>query len=460
MKPPIPNSYWVEPGRMLAGEHPDGGSEHATRARIEALLGAGVRCFMNLTEPDELPDYSGLLPAGIAYHAFPLPDHSVPRSAQQMRAIQDTLGELLAADTPVYVHCRAGIGRTGITVGCYLREQGETPEGALAELNRLWQQNARAARWPAVPETAEQEHFMLAWEPRQQDAPPALERYRGCLLGLAVADVCATAPAGPSPSGWSDDTALALCAVESLLACGRFDGRDQLERIRDWARDPVAAGAVGGATLRPSVREVLARALWSKAPLLGSHDPSLQDASPLSRCAAAALFTALGPEPAGALGADLSRLTHQAPVPVDACRLLSDMIAAALRGKPRSAVMAVALQPGGLPLRDEIRLLAEDWNGPQVGRRRPPPGILGALDRAARCFARSRTFGDGLDRALAGSGGERDVVAAAYGALAGAWYGAPALPADLRARVAGTARLASLAGKLFQRMQPAGRPLA
>jgi ADP-ribosyl-[dinitrogen reductase] hydrolase len=180
----------------------------------------------------------------------------------------------------------------------------------------------------------------------------------------------------------------------------------------------------------------------------------------LSRCAAAALFTALGPDRAGALGADLSRLTHQAPVPVDACRLLSDMIAAALRGKPRSAVMAVALQSGGLPLRDEIRLLAEDWNGPQVGRRRPPPGILGALDRAVRCFARSRTFADGLDRALAGSGGERDVVAAAYGALAGAWYGAPGLPADLRARVAGTARLASLAGKLFQCAQPSGGPLA
>lgn len=445
---------------MLAGEHPDGGSEHATRARLEALLGAGVRCFVNLTEPDELPDYSDLLPAGIGYHAFPLPDHSVPRSAQQMRAIQDALGELLAADTPVYVHCRAGIGRTGITVGCYLREQGETPQGALAELNRLWQQNARAARWPTVPETSEQEQYLLDWEPRQQDAPPALERYRGCLLGLAVADVCATGPPGPAPAGWSDDTALALCAAESLLACGRFDGRDQLERIRAWARDPVAAGAAAGAALRPSVRDVLARALWSKAPVVGSHDPSLLDASPLSRCAAAALFVALGPDPAGALGADLSRLTHQAPVPVDACRLLSDMIAAALRGKPRSAVMAVALQPGGLPLRDEIRLLAEDWNGPLVGRRRPPPGILGALDRAVRCFARSRTFADGLDRALAGSGGERDAVAAAYGALAGAWYGAPALPADLRSRVAGTARLAGLAGMLFQRARPAGGPLA
>ena len=145
MKPPIPNSYWVEPGLILAGEHPDAGSEAATRARIEALLGAGVRGFINLTEPGELPDYSGLLPDGVQCHAFPLPDHSVPDTAQQMHEVQDALQRLLAAGLTVYVHCRAGIGRTGITIGCYLREQGQAPEAALSELNRLWQQNARAA---------------------------------------------------------------------------------------------------------------------------------------------------------------------------------------------------------------------------------------------------------------------------------------------------------------------------
>ncbi|HMA11795.1 MAG TPA: ADP-ribosylglycohydrolase family protein [Steroidobacteraceae bacterium] len=459
MRPPIPNSYWVQPGRVLAGEHPHGGSDDATRERIESLLAAGVRAFIDLTEAEELPGYRGLLPTGVGYHSFPLPDHSVPRTAQQMREVQATLEGLIAAGTTVYVHCRAGIGRTGITIGCYLRERGESPGRALAELNRLWRQNARAARWPSIPETPEQEQFILEWEPRLGDAPLVLERYRGCLMGLAIADVCATAPEGMTPAGWSDDTALAICAAESLLACGGFDGRDQIGRIRGWARDPVAAGSAPGASLRPPVREVLARAVWNKAQLLGSHDPSRQDASPLSRCAAAALFAAAGPGPAGALGADLARITHQAPVPVDACRLLSDMIAEALRGQPRSVVMAVALRPGGLPLCEELRLLAQDWNELQLGRRRPPPGILGALDRAVRCFARSRSFADGLERALAGSGAERDAVAASYGALAGAWYGAAALTPELRSRVAGLNRLTDLAGRLFRRAGAAGGPL-
>jgi ADP-ribosylglycohydrolase len=452
VKLPIPNSYWVEPGGILAGEHPDGGSESATRARIEALLGAGVRGFIDLTQVDELPDYSRLLPAGVAYHAFALPDHSVPRTAQDMREVQGKLQDLVAAGTPVYVHCRAGIGRTGIAIGCYLRERGESPAGALVELNRLWRQNARAARWPRIPETPEQERFILEWEVAPP-VGPALARFRGCLMGLAIADVCAAGDAGAA--GWSDDTAMAVCAAESLLACDRFDGRDQLDRLREWSRNPAASGAAQRAVLPPAVREVLSRALWSKAQVLGTHDPSLQDASPLSRCAAAALFASEAVGAAGALGADLARISHQAPIPVDSCRLLADMIAAALQGRPRSAVMAVALQAGGLPLREELRQLAEDWNGLQLGRRR-----LGALDRAARCFARSRSFADGLERALAGSGTTRHAVAASYGALAGAWYGEPGLPADLRARVANLGKLADLAGQLFRRSGAAGSRLA
>ena len=229
MKPPIPNSYWVEPGVLLAGEHPDGGSEAATRERLAVLLAAGVRGFIDLTEPHELPGYSSMLPGHAAYHSFPLPDHSVPRAAQQMRDVQRTLEKLLAAGTPVYVHCRAGIGRTGITIGCYLREQGQAPEGALSELNRLWQQNARAERWPITPETEEQEQYILAWDPQSRTSRSpqgvdllqmqsgTLARYRGCLMGLAIADVSATAPAGRA-SGWSDQTA--WCSARPK-ACSR-----------------------------------------------------------------------------------------------------------------------------------------------------------------------------------------------------------------------------------------------
>jgi ADP-ribosyl-[dinitrogen reductase] hydrolase len=391
-----------------------------------------------------------------------------------MREVQNALERLMSARAAVYVHCRAGIGRTGITIGCYLREQGEPAAAALAELNRLWQQNARAARWPSIPETEEQEQFIVDWTPHPLDQPDArdsgfhrlqirpLDRYRGCLIGLAIGDVTA-AGSGETPvfpSAWSDETGTTVCVIESLLACGGFDGRDQLARYRAWARDPAAAGARGDAALRPLVRDVLARSVWNKAAVLGSHDPAQQDASSLARCAAAALFAAGDRAAAISLGADVARVTHQAPVPVDACRLLTAMIAAALQGAPRATVLAVAQQFEGIPLRDELRMVAVDWTGPQVGRRKPPPAILGALDRVARAFARSREFCDGLERALGAPAADRDAVVASYGALAGAYYGEATIPPALRQRVAGLAQLGTLAEQLFQRPGAVGGRLA
>jgi ADP-ribosylglycohydrolase len=72
------------------------------------------------------------------------------------------------------------------------------------------------------------------------------------------------------------------------------------------------------------------------------------------------------------------------------------------------------------------------------------------LDRAVRCFARSRTFADGLQRALDSTRTDRDAVCAAYGALAGAFHGEDAIDHALRGRLAGLPRLAQIADRLFQ----------
>ena len=135
MKPPLPNSYWVEPGQLLAGEHPDGGSFSVTQERITALIRAGITMFLDLTQDGELPEYRSMLPAGTGYASVPIVDHSVPDSPEMMRRVQQLLADSIGAGGAVYLHCRAGIGRTGVAVGCYLREQGAAPDAALERLN-------------------------------------------------------------------------------------------------------------------------------------------------------------------------------------------------------------------------------------------------------------------------------------------------------------------------------------
>jgi protein-tyrosine phosphatase len=140
-----------------------------TRARLRQILRAGIDSFVDLTQIGERPEYKSLLPGHVHYLRSAIVDMQTPADVAQMRAIQMHLRAMLASGRRIYVHCRAGIGRTGTVIGCYLAEQGMDGAEALRELNRLWRQSERSASWPAIPQTTEQAEFILRWA-RQKPA--------------------------------------------------------------------------------------------------------------------------------------------------------------------------------------------------------------------------------------------------------------------------------------------------
>jgi rhodanese/phosphatase family protein len=168
MDPPLPNTYWVVPDSILAGEHPYGAQEADTRARLERLCAAGINYFIDLTEPGEMPDYRGLLPARTHYLRCAIRDADVPREIEQMQELLARVANALALGRRIYVHCRAGIGRTSVVVGCYLAEGGLDGKSALAELNRLWASCSRSKLWPMVPQTPEQAEYIHVWPAHRQ----------------------------------------------------------------------------------------------------------------------------------------------------------------------------------------------------------------------------------------------------------------------------------------------------
>ena len=115
---PIPNSYWATP-LLLACEYP--WCPGVAKQKIEALLAAGVRTFIDLTEVNELRAYGSYLSArtkamgldDVEYHRFPIVDRSLPESVQYMRDILQVLKDNEQRGRITAVHCRGGIGRTG-----------------------------------------------------------------------------------------------------------------------------------------------------------------------------------------------------------------------------------------------------------------------------------------------------------------------------------------------------------
>ena len=176
---PLPNTYWVVPGRLLAGEYPGGADEEDSRRRVACLRAAGINYFLDLTEADELTSYRQLLPPDTKYLRHAIPDMDIPDAVTQMQVIQTRLRAALIFGRSIYVHCRAGIGRTGTVVGCFLVEQGLGGRPAVKRLNVLWRQSARASSWPKVPQTVQQTLYIERWPKHRKfhnraDAPTNL----------------------------------------------------------------------------------------------------------------------------------------------------------------------------------------------------------------------------------------------------------------------------------------------
>jgi ADP-ribosyl-[dinitrogen reductase] hydrolase len=444
---PLSNCYWVLPGQLLAGEHPGGSTAAATQARLRRLLEAGVSCFLDLTQPDELAPYDAELPLGVDYFRKPIPDHGIPQQPGHMAELLDCLRDALRSGRVVYLHCRAGIGRTATVAGCLLVENGLAGDAAVGELNRLWQQSGRAALWPQVPETPEQTEYVRGWvrpgapradplfEPATLSAARGLrERFLGALLGLALGDAVAAATqyrrrgkftpvgdmlgGGPFDlprGGWSDDTAIALCLAESLLECEGFDARDQVARYRRWQQEGYLSCTGQCVGITAGTARALAVAQWRQQPFSGSHDPEALDPEVLSRVAPVAMYFFAQPAAAAERAAEAARTTCQAPAVLTACRALAQALHAGLSGEPRSVILAQAQSALDAALH------------PIPATANPGGTAPAALAAALQAFAGTGNFRDAV-LAAANLGGNSDVVAAACGALAGAHYTASAIP--------------------------------
>ncbi|HUW40773.1 MAG TPA: ADP-ribosylglycohydrolase family protein [Rectinemataceae bacterium] len=193
-RPPFAGSYWILPGRLLAGPHPLAVPEAESRARVEALREAGIEVVVDLTDdgekfPVDAAAYEALLGGGgssgggssagggssrgggasgarsekgrIERRRAPLRDFGA--EAAGVRRAVGQVEAALESGCRVYLHCRGGVGRTGMVAAACLVERGlAAPSEALGLLAAL---RAAAGESRPSPETPEQRELVAAWRP-------------------------------------------------------------------------------------------------------------------------------------------------------------------------------------------------------------------------------------------------------------------------------------------------------
>ncbi len=302
--------------------------------------------------------------------------------------------------------------------------------------------------------------------------PDAQGRCRGCLLGLAVGDALGTTlefqrpgtfapltdlvgggPFGLKAGQWTDDTSMALCLGESLLACRGFDARDQMERYCRWWRDGHLSATGRCFDIGITVRGALSHFLADGDPWAGSTDPQTAGNGSLMRLAPVPLFFAkAGMREAVARAAESSRTTHGAAAAVDACRYMAALVVGALAGASKDELISPRYAPelwadeGLDPAVDAVA--AGSFRTKPAGAIRGSGYVVASLEAALWAFARSGSFEEGALLAV-NLGDDADTTGAVYGQLAGAFYGEAGIPACWLEKLHWRAEITAMAGRLW-----------
>lgn len=257
-----------------------------------------------------------------------------------------------------------------------------------------------------------------------------IDRYKGCLLGLAVGDAIGTSvefmPRGTFepvidmtgggffnlPVGyWTDDTSMALCLGQSLIDCQGFDPKDQLRKYLKWYEKGYMSSTGKCFDIGDTTRLALERFKKYGNPHCGSTDPKSSGNGGLMRLAPVVLAYYDPSDTyvdAYEFARESSRTTHASSECLDCAHSLAEIISMALSGsmKISTSIMNKTI--------DQIK---------GSGR------ASESLEAAHWCIWHTDNFKDAV-LAAANLGDDADTTAAITGQIAGALYGVESIPKE------------------------------
>jgi protein-tyrosine phosphatase len=152
--------HWVKgpwQGNLAMAARPRGGEWLADE--IGSWRNSGIAMVVSLLQAHEERDLDlkaerhEVESQGLKFISFPIADRDVPLSRVELRKTLDIMQRELSAGRSIVLHCRQGVGRTGLVAGSLLVSDGLEPQEAIDRL--------KAARGVDVPETAQQRRWII-----------------------------------------------------------------------------------------------------------------------------------------------------------------------------------------------------------------------------------------------------------------------------------------------------------
>ena len=143
----IANFGWVAPDRLARGDQP-----YECRSGYAALRQAGVTSVISLRETTELENTVAGIPVppydigdeatfcrahGLRFTHIPFLDRAI-LPVEDLAAALRAIDTELAAGEVVYIHCMAGIGRTGVLAALWLLAHGASGDEAARHFVSYW----------------------------------------------------------------------------------------------------------------------------------------------------------------------------------------------------------------------------------------------------------------------------------------------------------------------------------
>ena len=291
-----------------------------------------------------------------------------------------------------------------------------------------------------------------------------LNRFRGCLLGLAVGDAIGTTvefkprgsfptvtdmvgggPFQMKPGQWTDDTSMALCLATSLIFNNGFDPIDQMDRYWDWYQNGYLSSTGEFFDIGNTIREALERYKHTGNPFSGSTSPDMAGNGSLMRLAPVPMFYFPDLEKIIHFAGESSRTTHGALECLEACRLFAEMIFRAISGMSKDDILFSSTIKISSPKIKEVA--SGEYRQKTTTQIQGTGYVVKSLEAALWCFYQTDTFESAILRA-ANLGDDADTTAATCGQIAGAYYGESEIPAKWLERLFMRTEITDLADKL------------